>query len=132
MISFDNLKSIANILKEAGKIDQYQQILDAQAKMLEMQSKIAELENKNKDLQEKLKIKENLIYENNCYWSNNNGKKDGPFCSRCWDKDKITVRMHPNGNPAYYYCPACKNSVQVYPDTSSAIVNIGSDIPDFF
>ncbi|MEO0131295.1 MAG: hypothetical protein ABIK76_06355, partial [candidate division WOR-3 bacterium] len=46
-----------------------------------------------------------------------NGEKDGPFCTRCWDKNKDLIRMHPCGNPAYSECPECKNSVKTGPDT---------------
>jgi len=117
MSIFDKLKSIGKILQEAGKIEQYQQILEAQQELLEMQKKIQNLEKENAELKEKIKIKENLIYENNAYWISNEGKKDGPFCSRCWDVDKNLVRMHPDINPAYYHCPSCKApSVKVKPE----------------
>ena len=112
MAIFDELKSVGKILQEAGKIEQYQQILETQQELLEMQKKIQSLEKENTELKEKLKIKENLTYENNTYWTNNEGKKDGPFCSRCWDVEKNLVRMHLCGNPAYYTfynCPNCKS-----------------------
>lgn len=108
MAIFDQLKSVGKILQEAGKIEQYQQILEAQQELLEMQKKIQGFEKENAELKEKLKIKENLIHENHAYWINNEGKKDGPFCSRCWDVDKNLVRLHPGYNPAYYHCPNCK------------------------
>lgn len=101
---FDDLKSAATILKEAGKIEQYRQILEVQGKLLEMQDKIAELEDENKDLKEKLKIKGNLIYKGNAYWINEGGKEDGSFCTRCWDKNKETIRL----NPRTRICPECK------------------------
>jgi len=120
MAIFDELKSIGKILQEAGKIEQYKQILEAQEKLLEMQKKINDLGEENKKLKEQLKIKENLVYENNVYWSKRDGEdKDGPFCSRCWDKNKDLIRMHPCGNPAYSECPECENSVQVGTDNHS-------------
>jgi len=117
MAIFDELKSVGKILQEAGKIEQYQQILEAQQELLKMQKKIQGLEKENTGLKEKLKIKENLTHENNAYWIKNESKKDGPFCSRCWDVDKNLVRMHPCGNQAYYNCPNCKaDSVKVKPE----------------
>lgn len=116
MSIFDALKLSADLYKESGKIEQYKQILDAQAQLLEMQKRIADLENENKDLKEKLRIKENLIYENNAYWTNKEGKKDGPYCSRCWDKNKDLIRMHPTANPASSRCPECKNSFKTGPE----------------
>jgi predicted nuclease with TOPRIM domain len=112
MSIFDALKLSADLYKESGKIEQYKQILDAQAQLLEMQKRIADLENENKDLKEKLRIKEDLIYENNSYWINKEGKKDGPFCSRCWDKNKDLIRIHRIvGNDRK--CPECKNHFKV-------------------
>jgi len=116
MATFDVLKSIGKILQEAGKIEQYQQILEAQQELLEMQKKIRNLEKEIAELKEKLKIKVNLIYENNEYWISSKGKKDGPFCSRCWDKNKDLIRMHPALNTAYAICPECKTSVKIDPN----------------
>jgi hypothetical protein len=123
MISFDNLKSVAKVLQEAGKIEQYTQILEVQQKLLEMQAKIIDLEKDNKKLKDRLNIKDSLEYANNCYWIKKKDIKEGPFCSRCWDKEKLLIRMHPQGNKAYTKCPACDTSVQVSEDTSSAIVH---------
>ncbi|MGB9681219.1 MAG: hypothetical protein ACPLXL_01610 [Minisyncoccia bacterium] len=120
MSLFDILKSIGETLRKADKIEEYQKILDVQEKLLEMQKKITDLEEENKSLKEKLKIKGNLIFENNAYWIKKGGSnKDGPFCSRCWDKNNELIRMHPCLNPAFYRCPECKNSVQVRPDLDS-------------
>ena len=110
---FDDLKSAAKILQEAGKIEQYEKILEVEKELLEMQKKIKDLEEENGELKEKLKIKEKIFYENNAYWiKNEKDEKDGPFCSRCWDKERDLIRMHPLGNPAYHYCPECKNRAQ--------------------
>src|SRR3989338_5684032 len=117
MAIFDELKSVASTLQEAGKIEQYRQILDAQKELLEMQKQIADITNENKELKEKLEIKESLVYKDNVYWIEKENKKDGPFCSCCWDNDKKTIRMQPCGNPVYFDCPKCKNKgVQIYPD----------------
>lgn len=117
MSIFEELKSVASTLQEAGKIEQYRQILEAQKELLQMQKTIADLDVENKELKEKLKIQESLVFKDNAYWINRENKNDGPFCSCCWDDNQKTIRMQPCGNPAYYDCPKCKNkSVQIYPD----------------
>ena len=113
MAIFDELKSIGKVLQEAGKIEQYQQILDTLQKLLEMQKKIDELEADKRELREKLNIKENLKYENSMYWIYHTDRKDGPFCSRCWDVNKNLVRVKQSvSNPAFHTCPECKTQVQ--------------------
>jgi len=117
MAIFDELKSIAKTLREADKIEQYQQILDVQEKLLEMQKRIIDLEKDNRELKNKLEIKENLYYKNSAYWVNKEDKKDGsegPFCSHCWDVGKNTVRMHQRiGSPDFYSCPECHVQIQM-------------------
>ncbi len=111
MSTFDKLKSIASILQEAGKIEQYKQILETQKELLEIQKNISDLEKENNDLKQKLEIKDSLVYENNAYWIVNNDKKDGPYCTCCWDDSKKTIRMQPCGNPDCFDCPKCNNKV---------------------
>jgi len=116
MAIFDELKSVGKILQEAGKIEQYKQILDALQKLLEMQKRIDELETENKKLKEKLETKESLHFENGAYWiTKEDSTKDGPFCSRCWDVEKNTVRLKPGINPAFHSCPECKGQFQTNP-----------------
>lgn len=126
MAIFDELKSVASTLQEAGKIEQYRQILDAQKELLQMQKTIADLESDNRQLKEELKMNKSLTFENNCYWTNEDNKKDGPFCSCCWDDNKKTIRMLPCANKAYFECPKCRNMVQVGAD-----YNQNSFVPNF-
>lgn len=114
MSIYDGLKDAAGILKEAGKIEQYRQILEAQEKMLEMQKRIYDLETENADLENKLNIKTALYFENNVYWKSGN-PKEGPFCSRCWDSEQKLIRMHTHG-PSYHKCLNCGHAVQTGPD----------------
>ena len=119
MIGFDELKSVAGVLQEAGKIEQYKQILEVQKELIDMQKKITDLEKENIILKNKLEIKDNLIFENNAYWiKKDDGLKDGPFCSRCWDVEKNTVRMAPDLNKAFHCCPECNKSFQTDPNYS--------------
>jgi hypothetical protein len=117
MAIFDELKSIGKTLREVDKIPQYEQILDVMEKLIEMQKRITDLESDNGDLREKLEIKESLVFEKNAYWIVRDSKKDGPYCSCCWDDNKKTIRMQPCGNPAFCSCPKCDNkNVKIYPE----------------
>jgi len=116
MAIFDELKSIGKTFQEAGKIEQYQQILNLQQQLLDIQKKINDLEVENKELKDKLQLQDDLIYENNTYWIKKEDKKDGPFCSRCWDVKKNIVRMKKStANPAFHSCPECKMQAQTDP-----------------
>jgi hypothetical protein len=132
MGAFDDLKSIGKVLQEAGKIEQYNQILETQKELLEMQKRIGNLEKENKELKEKLEIKENIILENGVYWTRKDGgEKDGPFCTRCWDKNKELIRMKFLSLPAhkpFWECTECKNQFLTGEETSPIVTQHYSDI----
>lgn len=110
----DEIKKVAEIAQQAKNIPLYEKILDVQAKLLEMQEHILKLETENKELKEKLKVSKNVVYEDNAYWVAENDKKDGPFCSHCYDKDKTLIRMPDRTKTnAYTTCPECKNTFNI-------------------
>ncbi|MBI4155816.1 MAG: hypothetical protein HY507_01115 [Candidatus Zambryskibacteria bacterium] len=108
MSLYDGLKDAASILKEAGKIEEYRQILEAQEKMLEMSKKIEDLEEDNKELRKQQEIKGKLIVENNMYYIEENGIKNGPFCTSCLDSEQKPIRLHFHQDSGSASCPKCK------------------------
>jgi DNA-directed RNA polymerase subunit M/transcription elongation factor TFIIS len=109
----DILKSTAETLRKADKIEEFQQILSVQEKLLEMQKKILDLEEENKGFRERLRLKEVVFFEHDAYWiKKDDGSKDGPFCLHCWDKDQILIRMQyraaSTGRVASFNCTECK------------------------
>src|SRR3989339_1802711 len=107
MINFSSLKNLANLYKEAGKIDEYKQILELQAQLLEMQEANTSLKEENKQLENILSFKDTLTFDDNIYWN----KQKEAFCSRCWDKDRVAIRLTRTNptNDHYFTCPECKN-----------------------
>lgn len=59
-------------------------------------------------------MSEEPIYERNVYWKQGKGEKDldGPYCTRCWDKNKDWIRLKPIKLPTYK-CPECKEIYRV-------------------
>jgi len=105
---FETLKSMASVLREADKIELYQQILGVMEKLSEMQDKLEKLEAENNSLKERLKIKNDLKYLHNAYWLESNN--DGPFCTRCWDKHNQLIRL--KDEKPFLKCPECSNSFE--------------------
>mgnify|MGYP001571061223 CR=1 FL=1 len=113
MSIFENLKAVGGVLQEAGKIEQYQQIIEAQGVILEMQKRLFDLEVENKELESKISQKDALSTESNAYWIRMNGENDGPFCTHCYDVREKLVRMR-RGNYAsgdWAFCPSCKETI---------------------
>jgi regulator of replication initiation timing len=107
--------TIAKVLKEANRLDLYEQVFNMRTEMLEMQEANKKLKEENEELTSKLKIKEEIIPKNDCYWINKNGQEDGPFCSKCFDDDSKLMRLHYSGEDGYYICPKCENGVYAKP-----------------
>lgn len=107
---FDELKSVAKTLRDADKLEQYQQILDAQQQLLAMQEEIASLKAENSELRDKLSERDSLIFEDNAYYKEVQGQeKEGPFCSKCYDSDSKLIRMRVyDVVGGWAFCPNCK------------------------
>lgn len=73
-----------------------EEIMTLQNYMMSIQQRIITLERENHQLKEKLLEKENknIIFEKGAYFElKQDGTKEGPFCSGCWDKDKKLIRL---------------------------------------
>ncbi len=104
-----NIKDLFNVLKEAGKIDEYQKIMDLIDDSLELRKKIEELEKENSGFRKKEELVDSISVENGVYWKG----KDGPFCTRCFDKEKYLLRLTVRPGENWGICPECKNQFNV-------------------
>ncbi len=93
MSIYSAAKDAAKILKEAGKIEEYQKILDLIDDLFQKREEIEQLKKINNGLEEKLRVTGGYEFRNNAYYSTET--KDGPFCSRCFDKNKELIRIIP-------------------------------------
>lgn len=113
MSVISEIQAIGKILQKAGNIELYKKLLAIQERALEIMEQNESLRDENSKLKEKLKIKGSLRFENNMYYEvdEKGNKKDGPFCSRCWDKEDKLIRIHkPDENrlTRVYWCPECR------------------------
>ena len=115
-------KVIAGVVKDAGRIDLTQQVIDLQSTLLELVAKngdlvgqVAELQATVRQLRNELEQEEAFAFDHECYWRVANQPPDGPFCSRCLDVDRKAVRMHKRGNGDFAWCPQCERSVRWVP-----------------
>jgi hypothetical protein len=113
------LKSVAAVVRESGKIDLTQQVIDLHQTLIALLADNAELVSKNRDLQEHmaeisavLEAREAFVFDRNAYWRSEGQTADGPFCSRCFDADSKAVRLTQN-TKAIGVCPNCKRSVRL-------------------
>jgi len=118
MAIIDEIKSAATLVHQIGNMDLYKKILEIQAQALDLMENNLRFKKENQALREELEISGKLVCEKDAYWSSTDDKKDGPFCTRCWDADRKLVRLHKlTGNQAYSKCPNCAaNPIKLNPE----------------
>lgn len=73
-------------------------------------------------LRRKLVERKSVSWHPPFYWVENEGRRDGPFCQRCYDKDRELIRLQDLKN-GYWSCLACKS---VYGTQSSGAAEADS------
>jgi len=118
---YDNVKDVASIIQKSDNVELYKKILDIQKESMDLSEENRKLKEKIRELEELIETKEALIYKDECYYmKSENEELDGPYCSRCWDKDKKLIRMHIDNSrlgKVDNKCPECKVAVlkETYP-----------------
>jgi hypothetical protein len=111
MALFEDLKSVAKIFQEAGKIDLYEKILSIQQELLDMQENLRLKDETIRELNKELKLKGEMSFERNAFWRTQpNGDLEGPYCPGCWgDKGKLVHMVERSAD--IVKCPACKTII---------------------
>lgn len=86
-------------------------LADAKLELAEVQSLLLDKDEKINELAETLHTKRNVSWEPPWYWSVDGGRKDGPFCQQCYDKECTLIRLQ--DLHGYWICLSCKNTYDV-------------------
>jgi len=106
----DWIKNTLSVLKEAGKIKEYEKILSLANENEDIKKKLSETEQKIAILEGEINQKRKLKYRNESYWDGD----DGPFCSRCFDELGKSIRIHPVFTGSNFsICPKCNTRVNI-------------------
>jgi ABC-type Fe3+-citrate transport system substrate-binding protein len=119
MITFDGLKSAADILRAADKIPEYFQILDAVGKLTELQAQLEAEKQRVRDLQAELdairrdQVKsEGMVRQGDFYLLNHHA-----YCVFCWEVEKRLGPLVPHSKITsghsyrFYQCTRCKQEL---------------------
>lgn len=109
-------KGITGIIKDTGKAEAMEKLIELNAAILELQEKHAEMFSENQSLKEAVqRLKEQQIlrtelrFQHGVYFRT--GSSGDFFCGVCLDRDEKFVRVAPfdNHNGRFWICKACKN-----------------------
>jgi hypothetical protein len=131
----ENVREIANVVREMGNLDLYRQILDLQAEVQQLTGDLLRKEELNRqknlqirELEEKLRFDEKLVRDRDHYFEadDSGAPKGRPYCSHCWEVDRIAVHIHSDlGLATSGFCPRCKNKYRYYDHDKDAPPPVG-------
>lgn len=122
MSIIEDAKSVVKLVQQIDNIELYGKILDLQGQIFELVDQNRKLKVDIDSLQEKLKTKAALKFEHNAYWKIlQDGSREGPFCSRCWDVASNVVRMLQEPGSQYHECPNCRSPLNTSGKTYESV-----------
>jgi hypothetical protein len=104
-------QDIMDLIKKGATYEAQEKIMELREGALNLQDENIELKKKIKELESKLEIKENLEYIKPSYWLVNGDNRDGPYCQRCYDVEKILVRLQ-GGKNDIWRCKSCNSAYE--------------------
>lgn len=87
----DNVKSIVLMAKKIGDMPLLNQIVELQVEVQELCLENMQLRQTLADKERLLALEADVEFRDKAYWKKSDG--DGPFCVRCWDKDRKLMRL---------------------------------------
>jgi hypothetical protein len=121
MSIIDQVKDVAKLAQEVGKIELYQKAVELQSQVtelagqnFELKMSLTEARQQIADLQKTMKLNGKVQFRRGVYYlKNDDGTEDGPFCGRCWDADHLLI--HVDRNDFKYHCRQCDPHMKVKP-----------------
>ena len=102
-----NYKDIVDLIKKGADVEAQEKFLELREEAINFREENIALRERVKDLEETLQLKGELFYERTVYWRIlEDGKKDGPYCSTCYDDGGKVIHLHEWGDT--WHCRVCK------------------------
>lgn len=108
MAMLPNYKDIVDLVKKGSTIEAQEKIMELREGALALQEENIRLREQVKELEEIINKKQNVIWNPPFYWIKDGDKKDGPYCSQCYDKNSLLIRLQDKKN-GIWTCPTCHN-----------------------
>lgn len=102
----DDLKATANLAHEVKNIPLYEKLMGLMTQVYELHDENRTLQEQVCELRAQLELRDSLRFENNFYWLDKDGRRDGPYCPSCYDCEHA-VRRFIALRGDVYGCPNC-------------------------
>jgi len=111
---YEAAKDAISMAQRADNVELLKQILDMQKAMQEMQQENYDLKKSNEELKALWDVAKRIDYSKGrgaVFVIDDDGSRQGPYCTHCWEVNKKTISMH-RRSASYYECPHCKAGVK--------------------
>lgn len=100
-------KDIVDLIKKGSTIEAQEKIMELREAAIQLQEENLELRQRIKGLEEQIALRAKIAWDKPYYWVDDGGKRDGPYCQTCHDKDGKLIRLQ-DGTNGVWRCKVCK------------------------
>ena len=120
-------KTVLDLIQKGLTLEARETIMALREEHLSLREANLQLQEENNDLKKQLELEHQIQYEPPYYWKLVEGKKDGPYCQQCKDKDQKLIRLQNTGATGAWSCLSCEafytDDNYVEPTPQQAITN---------
>ena len=102
MGAIDTLKELGTLVQKLDNLELLKRMVELQEQVFSLVTENQELRRESQRLSEQLAQRDQMEFRQNSYWK----RDEGPFCSRCFDVERKSVRML-KSEEYYPQCPNC-------------------------
>lgn len=118
------ISEVLDLVRTAANPDVYKKVANLTQELLQYQEEVRDLREKVRELERAQDVGDQLVYDPSykpsrvvsnygVYWlPKDDGSKEGPFCSRCWEVDRQLVHLQVNTRRGICYCRECDRQHQ--------------------
>ncbi len=126
----ETIKDAVKLAQKLGNVEIAQALIDAQQAALDLMGENQSLRDEVARLNEALELQGTVKYDDGAYWTEN-GDRDGPFCTKCWDVDQKLVRMK-HTHTEWFHCPNCETRCEIPSGPGATPSPPPQQPPDFY
>jgi len=104
--SLPNFKDIVDLIKKGSTLEAQGRIQELQDALYALREENRALREENHRLREELETRTALTFDGYHYWATRDGRKDGPYCPTCQDRDQKRIRLQ-SREPGAWRCNCC-------------------------
>lgn len=109
MSVIQTMKEVLSLLKKYDDVPLMRKIVELEQEVLDLSQEVIKSRQRIQELKKTLEFSGQLVFHNCAYW------REGdmiPYCSGCFEGNKIPVHMVEGPEVSTWMCPACRMIMQ--------------------